>query len=353
MAGQGSQPPPVSSETTLLGRIASESGMRRFYPSVYLGIVVMSVLWGSALAQDASKQAPAASSSAVSSSANTASSTSASPGATAIDENPVTVKTTSDSNSKKPVDTDPVFGVPPLPKGKTTLVGGTVANIDGVHNRLGVKVFKGGKWTIAFDERTHFYIDGAETTFEKVKKGERVYVDTMLDGYKIFARNVHIVTKTGPASASGQVVEFNNGMMTVRDELSARPVEFRVDGQTQVKRNGESASLSEIQPGSLISVQFAAGGNDLRGTAREVTIMAAPGQSVTFYGKVMNVDLRNNQLSVENHTDNKTYEIAVDGEKSIPSNLMVGSEVTVAAVFDGKGYRARSISVTQPVASSQ
>lgn len=260
-----------------------------------------------------------------------------------VDENPVTVKTTSDSTRKKP-DNDPLFGVPPLPKGKTSLVGGIVTKIDGVHNRMTVKVFDGGRWTVAFDERTHFYLDGAETTFEKVKKGERVYVDTMLDGHHVFARNVHIVTKTGSAGASGQVTAFNNGVMTVRDDLSAHPVQFHVDNQTLVKQDGRVSSIGEIQPGSLISVQLAPG-KENQEMAREVTILASPGQSVTFDGIVRNVDLRNNQLAIENHSDNKTYEVALDGDQGIPSNLMVGSEVTVAAVFDGRGYKADSIKV--------
>ena len=288
------------------------------------------------------------SSQAATSEASAATNTSVAADRSLVDENPVTVKTTSDNQRKKGLDNDPVLGVPPLPQGKTSLVGGTVANIDGVHNRLSVKVFgKGGKWNVAFDERTHFFVDGAETTFEKVKKGERVYVDTMLDGHRIFARNVHIVTKTGPASARGQVTDVGDRSMTVQDALSDRPVHFRIDNNTQVKREGAtSASLNDVQPGSLIAVQFSPG-TEGRGTAREITILAAPGQSVTFAGTVRHLDLRNNQLAVENRTDNKTYEITFDGEKNIPADLMVGSEVTIAAVFDGREYKASSISVSK------
>lgn len=304
--------------------------MRSFYPCALLCLV----LCAGGMAQDSAK--PNAKPQAATSAANADRSI--------VNENPVTVKTTNDVGAKKPVDTDPVFGVPPLPAGKTTLVGGRVSKIDGVHNWLGVKVFGGGKWTIAFDERTHFYRDGAETTFEKVKKGDRVYVDTMLDGHRIFARNVHIVTKTGPAHARGQVTAFNNGVITLRDTLSARPVDFRVDNETQVKRNGEPSSISEVQPGSLVIVQFAPD-NASAGVAREITILAAPGQAVTLAGKVMNIDLSNNQIAVENRTDNQTYEIALDGHQQIPPNMMVGSEVTVATTFDGKGYKANRISV--------
>ncbi|MGZ4789845.1 MAG: DUF5666 domain-containing protein [Terriglobales bacterium] len=318
--------------------------MRRFYPSVWLFLIVSLV----AVAQDSAKPSPSAAATNTSNKTVTnAPSNGDKTDNSVIEEDPVTVKTTSDNGTKKPVHTDPIFGVPPLPEGKTSLVGGTVAGIDGVHNRLSVKVFgKGGKWNVAFDERTHFFVDGAETTFEKVKKGERVYVDTMLDKHRIFARNVHIVTKTGPASARGQVSDVGNGMMTLQDQLSDRPVHFRVDGETQVKRAGSSASLGDVQPGSIITVQFQPG-NEGRGIAREITILAAPGQNVTFAGTVRNLDLRNNQLAVENHTDNKTYEISFEGDKQIPPNLMVGSEVTVAAVFDGRGYKANSISVSK------
>jgi len=349
--------------------------MRRFYPSVlsscqpFVFLILITISVGSA-AQDAAKPAasssnstsaaapaarsqssptPAASSS-TPSTANASSAKTAGTGAisadnSVVDQDPVTVKTTSDATGKKAVDTDPIFGVPALPNGKTSLVGGTVTKVDGIHNRLTVKVFDGGPWTLAFDERTHFYRDGAETTFEKVKKGDRAYVDTMLDGHRLFARNVHIVTKTGPASAHGQVVGIGNGFMTVRDDLSGRQLDLSYDGQTQVKHDGAAANLDDITTGTLIAVQFVPPQNGARGIAREVTILAAMGQSVTFDGTVRNLDLPNNQLAVENHVDNKTYEIALSGKDAIPSNLMVGSEVTVAAQFDGRGYTANSIKV--------
>jgi len=304
--------------------------MRSFYPALF---ILSTGLLVSAFAQDGAK--PAAKPSAA---------TGPGQGNSVIDENPVTVKTPNDVGAKKPVDNDPLFGVPPLPQGKTSLIGGKVAGIDGVHNKLSVHIFGGGKWTVAFDERTHFYRDGAETTFERVKKGERVYVDTMLDNHRIFARNVRVVTKTGTSEARGQVTAVDNGMITVQDNLSAREVQFSVDGETKVTREGTSARGGDIRPGSLIAVQFAPD-KENRGVAREIAIVAAPGQTVTFAGKVMHLDLRNNQLAVENNTDNKTYEIAIDRKETLPSNLMVGSDVTVAAVFDGRQYKANSISV--------
>src|SRR5512147_1565009 len=76
-----------------------------------------------------------------------------------IEEMPVTVKPNS-GDTKKLDDDDPVMGVPALPDGKTSLIGGRVDKVDGVRNKISVKIFGGGEWTMAFDERTHFFRDG-------------------------------------------------------------------------------------------------------------------------------------------------------------------------------------------------
>ena len=57
-----------------------------------------------------------------------------------------------------------------------------------------------------FDERSHFFRDGVETTQLAIRKGDRVYVDTMLDNTRVFARNVRINTGVTAANASGQGV---------------------------------------------------------------------------------------------------------------------------------------------------
>jgi Domain of unknown function (DUF5666) len=307
--------------------------MRSFYPFVLALIVSVSFATATAEQQDAQ---PTAQASSIGDKA-----TAAQP---APEEMPVTVRPDA-SDTRKSTDTDPVLGVPPLPQGKTSMVGGKLNKIDRVHNKIGVKVFGGGEWNMAFDERTHFYRDDMETTFENIKKGDRVYVDTMLDGHRILARNVRAVTQIGPADARGQVTSFDGDSMSVRDDLSAQPVHFTVTNSTQVKRNGTVASLSDVQPGSLIAVQFSPDRAN-RGVAQSITILATPGQNFTFAGRVTHLDLHVGTMSVENRTDSKTYDLYFDREGSrIPSNLMIGSDVTVAAVFDGRQYKANSISV--------
>jgi hypothetical protein len=132
--------------------------------------------------------------------------------------------------------------------------------------------------------------------------------------------------------------------MSLRDVLSAQSVHFRITDTTQVTRNGRVATLAEIRPGSLIAVQFAPDQPN-RGVARTITIIAAPGEVFNFSGKVTHLDLSSGMLAVENRTDSRTYDIFFDRERRIPQNLMVGSDVTIAAEFDGRQYKASQINV--------
>jgi len=133
-------------------------------------------------------------------------------------------------------------------------------------------------------------------------------------------------------------------MMSIRDDLNARPVYFQVSDTTEVKRDGRTATLADVRPGSLIAVQFSPD-KENRGVARAINVLAAPGENFTFAGKVTHLDMRAGTLAIENRTDSRTYDIAFDRQGRLPSNLMVGSDVIVAAVFDGRQYKASNINV--------
>ena len=244
---------------------------------------------------------------------------------------------------------DPLFGVPPMPKGNVSLVGGTVAKIDRVRDKLTVNVFgKAGKMDVSWDERTHIFRDGTETTERGIQKGDRVYVDTMRDGHKVFARNIRIVTNLQPADARGQLLSFDprSGMMVVHDDLSGQPVRFRVSDKTAVKGREGAGSVGDLVAGALIAVRFAPG-KEYRGVAREVSILAKPGNTFLFAGKITHLDMRSGVLSLANRTDNRTYDIFFDTGLPVAENLQVGSDITVNAAFNGRGYRAREITVNQ------
>jgi len=243
---------------------------------------------------------------------------------------------------------DPYLEPPPLPKGKATLIGGLATSVDHVRNHVTVQPFGGGKKVKIFvDERSHIYRNGAETTVLGIHKGDRVYVDTMLDGDKIFAKNVRVLTDTGLAEVRGQVITANPGRGTIslRDQLSAKPVTFSVSGATRYSSSKGAATAGDVQPGSLIDVQFAphSGPRDI---AQEVIVLAKPGDNYIFSGTVTNLDMSTRSFFVDNESDDQSYEVHFS-PAALPDvhTLKVGQQVTARAVFDGKQYRATNIRI--------
>ena len=106
-----------------------------------------------------------------------------------------------------PQSADPLLQPPPLPPNKSTLIGGIAKKIDRIRNKVVIAPYGSSKTiTVNFDERSHIYRDSRETTILGIQKGDRVYVDSMLIGPRVFARNLRVVTTTAPAEASGQIV---------------------------------------------------------------------------------------------------------------------------------------------------
>jgi hypothetical protein len=245
---------------------------------------------------------------------------------------------------------DPVMEPGELPKGDVTLIGGEATKVDGVRNRVVLQPFGGGKRvTVRFDERSHIYRDGRETTVTGIKKGDRVYADTMLVGPYVFARNLRVQTESGPAEARGQVTRFDarNNSVTMTDQLTSQPVQFTISRDTVFRGHGNTAaSAADVMPGSLLDVQFAPGSGK-SGQATDITVLAKPGSTFVFAGRVTNLDLRSNLLSVENQTDGKNYDIYFDPSRvEGRRQLRVGTEITARATFDGKTYRASDVTVS-------
>ena len=240
---------------------------------------------------------------------------------------------------------DPLLDVPPLPKGKVTMEGGTVAKIDPIRNRLVLAPFGAKeKMKLWFDERTHFYRDGRETTQAAIHQGDRVYADTMLDGPHVFARNIRIVSERTSADVTGQVVALNpGGNLTVRDRLSGSDLTFRVAQETRASNlQGQAVNLSDVTSGSIVSVHLLPGA---RTGVDQIRVLARPGETFTFSGRITNIDLRNGMMAVNNQSDNEIYDIAFDsGDGASLERLRMGNDVVVKAIFTGKGYRADSIS---------
>lgn len=253
---------------------------------------------------------------------------------------------------------DPVFDPPPLPSGKATLVGGIVTGVDHIHNKMTVRIFgNNSHWKVAFDERTHIFRNGAETTQLAIKKGERVYVDTMLDKKKheVFARNIRLGIQAPSADADGQIAEVDNarGVVTLRDQINSSPIHISVDQQTKIVYGTNPASLNDLKPGSLVHVRFSPEQSN-HGLAREITIVAAPGAEFTYVGRITYLDVHRGTLAIEDSLDHKNYEVHFDPARLQGRNdLAIGSEVRIVAIFEGNRYTAQTITVTRTAAAAE
>lgn len=275
---------------------------------------------------------------------NTIPSTSSVPAASAPET--TTPSNSSADNSDNPY--DPLLEPPPLPKGKPTLIGGIATHVDHVRDRLTIQPFgKGEKLKVFIDERSHIYRNGTETTVLGIHQGDRVYADTMLDGSKIFAKNIRVITQPTLAEVRGQVIAVHpdKGTVTVQDQLSSKPVSFAIGGLTKYSSPKGNVTASDVRPGALVDVQFATG-RQSRDTATEVTIVAKPGDSYLFAGEVTSIDMHSNVFVVENRSDDQAYEVHFDrGAMPDVQTLKIGEQVTARAIFDGKQYKTNDLTI--------
>ncbi len=255
----------------------------------------------------------------------------------------------SDASSDSAIIADPASllpDLPAIPHRNATMVGGTIARLDRVRDRLTLNVFGGSRTTALFDPRTKVYRGGQESTIADLHEGDRVYLDTILDGSTVFARTIRIKAGGTVGESQGIVTKYESdrGELSLRDGISPNPVHIRLSTKTRFVQNDRAVPASTLLPGSLVVVAFDSEGNG-RDVAREITIQALPGAPFTFTGQVVHLDLRSGLLVLNSSTDHKTYEIYLGSSVSPQADLHAGTDVTVVANFQDSRYTARSISI--------
>ncbi len=258
------------------------------------------------------------------------------------------------SNTVSPGDIEPVrplpanpAGIPPLPGGKVTLLGGTIQKVDHIRDRLTLQVFGGDRTAVLFDERTRVFRDGKSATLDDLKNGERAYVDTTLDGTQIFARNIRVVAQLPTGQSSGQIVDYRpgSGELIVRDTISPEPVKMRLAGNAVILQGDRIAGPAELKAGTLVTLAFTPGNGEAP-IVRQISILALPGAAFIFSGRIDHLDLRRGLLVVVDPRDNKSYEVYFDPTaRHLARDLRQGVDVTVQATFDGRRYQSREIAV--------
>jgi hypothetical protein len=235
---------------------------------------------------------------------------------------------------------DPLIDLPRLKQNRASLIGGTVESIDRLRDRFILRVFGGGKLTIVFDPRTQFVHDSQAEGAQDMHSGDRVYVETVLDGTTVFAKTIHVSTAAALGTTVGQIIAYDpaQGSLRIRDQISSQPVQFHVTSKT--------ITGAGVGPGALVQVSFI-GGKD-RPLVREILVLAAPGSVFTFAGRITFLDFASHELVLANASDDNRYEIQFDPatiKADAKKHLQEGTSVTIAARFDGQRYVAKSVTV--------
>ena len=234
--------------------------------------------------------------------------------------------------------------LPALPRKKASLIGGSIEKVDHIRDQLTLQIFGGGKMKVAFDPRTHIVQGSTQASVLDLRPGDRVYVDTILDGGTIFARNIRLATSGSGGKSQGVVVSYQGDELVLRDTLSPDPVKLHFTAGTKIVHDGHSAFANQLVPGTLVNVDFTAQKSNRE--VQQVSILAVPGTDFTFAGRVISLDLHIGLLVLQSANDHKTYEIYLDPSViTVDDRLRAGADVSTVANFDGSRYVARNLTV--------
>lgn len=257
---------------------------------------------------------------------------------------PAITPTTSQDAPPKSVSTVPDQPSPARkPEEKIGLVRGVVKRVDPIHDELFVRAFGGRVIRIAFDPRTQLVGADSKTHLTAIPTGSVVSVDTVIDGGKLFAVSV----RTGPpnsAELNGQVLRYDaaKSRLTVRDPMSPDSIALRVTSSTVIINRGQPSSTQAFSPGMLVQVWFSPGQN----AASRIEILAERGNSFTFQGRIVAIDLRLRVVALSNDSDQNVHELAIGSLDNDSLGLLrEGANVSIQAEFDGERYNARRVTL--------
>ena len=99
--------------------------------------------------------------------------------------------------------------LPPIPRGKTTILGGEIRNFDPVRDQFSLQIYGQRPMKILFDERTQVYRDGVKDSSARLGPEDHASVQTILDGENVFAVSIHILSGSPEGECEGRVLRYN------------------------------------------------------------------------------------------------------------------------------------------------
>jgi len=245
-----------------------------------------------------------------------------------------------------------ISAIPPLPRGKSTILGGAIRDVDPVLDRFTLGIAGEKPMKILFDERTQVFLDGQKIPLHDLRPSMHASVQTTLDGTSVFALSIHILSRLQPGDYSGEVVSYDSstGDLQLTTGHGGEPLHFKVASGAMFARKGQGSFIAtqagpaDLQKGTLVSLQFQPDGKG-HATATEVTILAIPGSQFVFTGNLLALDMHVGSMVLLDPRNNQTYQINFSAS-TLPSmpNIHPGQRVRIAAEYDGTRYLAHSVS---------
>lgn len=244
-----------------------------------------------------------------------------------------------------------VSAIPPLPGGKSTILGGAIRNVDPVLDRFTLDIVGEKPMRILFDERTQVFLDGKKIPLRDLRPAEHASVQTILDGVSVFAMSVHILSRLQQGDYRGEVLGYDptTGDLEVSSGNGGDQVRLRVTSETTFTRKGQGTFTSaptgpaDLQRGALISIQFEPDGKG-HASATEITFLATPAAQFIFSGNVIALDVHAGTLMLLDPRNNSSYQIGfTPGSFPALQSIHSGQRVRIAAEYDGTRYLARDV----------
>jgi len=243
--------------------------------------------------------------------------------------------------------------LPPVPRGKSTVIGGEIRSVDPVRDQMMLKVMGQHPVKILFDERTQVFRDGNRIPLRDLGPSDHASVETVLDGTDVYALSVHLLSQSPDGEFQGRVLSYDpdTGELTVSSVMLQKPIKILVPANTTVTRVGQStfarvqSGTADLMKGSLIVVRFQPDKQG-RSVASQISVLATPGAEFVFNGSLSALDMHSGKLALVDPLDQKTYQISFSSSRiASTKNLHTGDHVIVTAEYDGANYVASAITV--------